>query len=88
MENDSLVEEVYSMIIDVLTKDQIDLLAVKIMLNKINDVDSEQVIKKKDDELNEINIVKKNVYGIPLDVCYQSMMTIIDSSLKIKEVLE
>ena len=85
MESDSLVEEVYSMITDVLDKDQIDLLAVKIMLNKIND---DEVIENKDDDLKELNIVKMNVYGIPLDVCYQSMMSIIDSSLNITEVSE
>ena len=86
MESDSLVEEVYLMITDVLNKDQIDLLAVKIMLNKISNDDD--VIEEKDDELKEVDIVKKNVYGIPLDVCYQSMMSIIDSSLGIAGVSE
>lgn len=86
MESDSLVEEVYLMITDVLNKDQIDLLAVKIMLNKISNDDD--VIQEKDDDLKEVDIVKKNVYGIPLDVCYQSMMSIIDSSLGIAGVSE
>ena len=88
MENDSLVEEVYSMIMDVLTKDQVDLLAVKIMLDKVNEVDAGETDKKKDSELGDVNIVKKNVYGIPLDACYQSMMTIIESSLGNEELEE
>ena len=48
----------------------------------------DEVIENKDDDLKELNIVKMNVYGIPLDVCYQSMMSIIDSSLNITEVSE
>ena len=86
MESDSLVEEVYLMITDVLDKDQIDLLAVKIMLSKISNDDD--ITKEKDDDLKEVDIVKKNVYGVPLDVCYQSMMSIIDSSLSIGGVSE
>ena len=87
METDSLVEEVYSMIMDVLNKDQLDLLTVKIMLTKAED---ENLIKKtnNDKDLDGVNIVKQNVYGIPLDACYQSMMSIIESSLNLIEKSE
>lgn len=88
MESDSLVEEVYSMIIDVLNKEQLDLLTVKIMLNKAED---ESIVDKKikeDKDLDGVSIVRQSVYGVPLDVCYKTMMSIIESSLNIVESAE
>lgn len=83
MKKDEVVEEVYTMVKDILNDNQVNLLAMKIMSDKLNSKKDSKVTK-----IEGVEIVKQVVYGVPLDLAYQTMMTIVGSLTQTKEISE